>query len=398
MAFGLHLQMGNIPELSPFIVPDVRITGREIGRGAYGSVEEVEIPGAVCAAKKIHDELVRFGSPEEGRRVIEAFVKECMLMSTLRHPHIVQFIGVCHLGGSMLPSLIMERLDTSLHDLLESTPNLALSTKQSILLDVARGLFYLHSQNPPILHRDLTARNVLLNSSLVAKITDMGVARIMNVRPATTMTQGPGNIVYMPPEAMGPHCRYDSSLDIFSFGNLALFTLTQQFPNLLAATYTDERFPELKIIARSEIERRSNEFRIANSMFGSENLLLVVTRSCLENRPSSRPTARELVKQISDAKNSLLPNRLDLEKEIARERQSNKKLQDEVDVLQALTEDRISILEELIKSKQRQLDEKLEELKGKDKELIDLREFLEAQKEQIKNVEDRLNHLSLQVR
>ena len=45
----------------------------------------------------------------------------------------------------------------------------------------------------------------------------MGVARIMNLRPdqlAPTMTQGPGNIVYMPPVAMGPHCRYDSSLDI----------------------------------------------------------------------------------------------------------------------------------------------------------------------------------------
>ena len=42
-------------DLSSFVVPNVHSTGRELGRGAYGNVEEVEIPGAVCAAKKIHD-------------------------------------------------------------------------------------------------------------------------------------------------------------------------------------------------------------------------------------------------------------------------------------------------------------------------------------------------------
>ena len=57
----------NIPDLSPFVVPNVHSKGRELGRGAYGSVEEVEIPGAVCAAKKIHDELLRVGSSEDTR-------------------------------------------------------------------------------------------------------------------------------------------------------------------------------------------------------------------------------------------------------------------------------------------------------------------------------------------
>ena len=51
----------HIPDLEPFAVSNVRVTGRELGRGAYGSVEEVEIPGAVCAAKKLHDELFQVG-------------------------------------------------------------------------------------------------------------------------------------------------------------------------------------------------------------------------------------------------------------------------------------------------------------------------------------------------
>ena len=166
----------DIPNLTPFVLPNVRRTGRELGRGAYGSVEEVEIPGAVCAAKKIHEEFFRIGNREDLGHVITKFVSECEITSKLRHPHIVQFLGVCHFPGSRLPSLVMERLETNLHEMLETTPNLPLDIKRSILLDVARGLLYLHSQSPPIIHRDLTARNVLLNSAMVAKIADLGVA------------------------------------------------------------------------------------------------------------------------------------------------------------------------------------------------------------------------------
>ena len=53
------------PELEPFIVANVRPTGRELGAGAYGSVVEVEIPGASVAAKKLHDGLVQFGSEQQ---------------------------------------------------------------------------------------------------------------------------------------------------------------------------------------------------------------------------------------------------------------------------------------------------------------------------------------------
>ena len=53
------------PELEPLIVTNVRPTGREIGAGAYGSVVEVEIPGAQVAAKKLHDSLVQFGSAQQ---------------------------------------------------------------------------------------------------------------------------------------------------------------------------------------------------------------------------------------------------------------------------------------------------------------------------------------------
>ena len=151
-------------------------------------------------------------------------------MAEMRHPHIVQFLGLCFLEGSALPVLVMERLDNSLDNLLETSPSLPLALKESLLTDVARGLLYLHTRNLPVVHRDLSARNVLLTSSLVAKISDLGNARIVNLQPgqlAMTLTRVPGAQVYMPPESFDQHSRYGTRLDIFSFGHLALFTLSQ---------------------------------------------------------------------------------------------------------------------------------------------------------------------------
>ena len=83
-------------------------------------------------------------------------------MSRMRHANITQFVGVCFLAGLHLPLLVMERLDCSLDELVETTPTLLLSVSVYILIGVCRGLLYLHRES--VLHRDLTARNVLLTS------------------------------------------------------------------------------------------------------------------------------------------------------------------------------------------------------------------------------------------
>ena len=150
------------------------------------------------------------------------FAEELQLMSTLRHPNIVQFLGLCFFPGSRLPALVMERLLTSLHDLLDPETNNAqppppipdaptplsfftVGLKCGVLHNVASGLAYLHERSPPIIHRDLSAKNVLLTVELVGKIADLGVARIVpRMRAAATMTMAPGASPYMPPEAIAP--------------------------------------------------------------------------------------------------------------------------------------------------------------------------------------------------
>ena len=318
--------LAEFPELRPFVLSNVRPTGIKIGAGAYGSVEEVAMPGAICAAKRIHDIFLdRSEIPAaEIRRATAQFVRECQLMSTICHPNIVQFLGVTFFPGSRLPALVMERLLTNLHDLLapdtDPTPPDApkpffpLSLKCSILHNVASGLAYLHERSPPIIHRDLSARNVLLNSGMVAKIVDLGVARFVpRMKAAATMTKGPGASVYMPPEASAPaksnvqKSKYDASIDVFSLGVVAIFTIGEVFPcDPLEHNYFDEKSGML--LARSEIQRRSEYMRYVNeqlracSQLRGDHPLIWLIHQCLHNLPAMRPGVREVLHLLEEAR------------------------------------------------------------------------------------------------
>ena len=289
-------------ELQPFVISNIRPIGKQLGRGSYGSVEKLEMDGVVCAGKTIYDTLIDPGN-QGAQRVVEMYLRECNVLSQLRHPHVVQFLGICFLPHSQLPVLVMELLQGSLDYLLETRPNIPLPTKLSILHDVARGLVYLHNHNPVIIHRDLTARNILLNPAMTAKIADMGNSRIVDIPPgqvALSMTPGiPGTMVYMPPEAFGSQHKYGPSLDMFSFGHLALFTAIQVFPqDLLAPNYYDSATSEVK--GRTELERRAQYIDILHNAFHSDHGLVTLIKHCLEYEPVRRPTARQAMERLGN--------------------------------------------------------------------------------------------------
>ena len=201
----------------------------------------------------------------------------------------------------------MERLMKNLHAYLLDPirSNVAYERKVSILHDVASGLVYLHSRIPAIIHRDLTASNVLLDSELTAKIADFGNARIIDLDPEATpetFTTLPGTREYMPPEAEGGSTKYDSSLDVFSFGHLSLFTIIQSpvYP-LLPSTYTDAE----GLHARSEVKRREQYLEKAEQIFGEEHSLVALVKQCLHNYPAQRPQTAELVTRLQDTPNTL---------------------------------------------------------------------------------------------
>ena len=169
----------------------------------------------------------------------------------------------------------------------------------SILYEVALGLCYLHQQSPPIIHRDLSANNVLLTYDMTAKISDLGVAKILDLTPAkktkNTLTTGPGTPIYMPPEAMVTPPKYSIAVDVFSYGILILHIFSGQWPMPGEAVTPDPDNVD-NLIAKSEVERREEYFQ------GMElnHQLVDFTKRCLHYHAAMRPTDLEAIKVIEE--------------------------------------------------------------------------------------------------
>ena len=273
-------------------------TGKVLGSGTYGSVIEL-----TSARETVAGKVFRMSSSVKLQAIANRVYGELITMVRLHHPNIVQCKGVSLLANWPLPVVLMERLISSLHGYLLHPDNSYLSVKRkvSILHDTASGLDYLHSQTPAIIHRDLTAKNVLLDSQLRAKISDFGNSRIIDLDPEAspeTFTSLPGTLEYMPPEAQGDCVAYDPSLDVFSFGHLSLFTVTQTPVRLLPATYHDHSTGDVR--ARSEVKRRARFVEAAEQLLSEKHSLVALMKQCLHNNPAQRPHTGELVTRLQE--------------------------------------------------------------------------------------------------
>ena len=187
------------------LITDLVFTDVQLGRGADATVYAVEWNGTVCAAKRLHEILLEDESPGGADKLINNFEAECLTWSKLRHPGVVQFLGVYLERSSRLPVLVMEKMDTSLRTYLEdhSKEEFPLHQKVFILRQVTQALAYLHSQNPPLVHHDLSPNNVLLNVvSFVTKVSDFGMSRAINPSALSRKSSIKGTQAFMPPEAL----------------------------------------------------------------------------------------------------------------------------------------------------------------------------------------------------
>ena len=281
-------------DLTPFVLENVNglNSGEKKGSGAYGAVYEVTVKGVTCIAKRLHDILVTPVSPHERGAIQKKFAEECALLSKLRHPNVVHFVGV-HYGKSANDlSLVMECLYTDLAKFLESsTIEIPLSIKLSILLDVSYGLLYFHTHTPPIIHRDLTASNVLLTTDLRAKIADLGVAKLLDpqTQVAIAQTKAPGSLHYMPPEALKENPVYNFKLDIFSYGHLMLYVATQKFPDV--HELDDKVLYAALEQSTVQLQRRRKAIECIG---GERHTLYPLIIQCLQDKLERRPTTTEL--------------------------------------------------------------------------------------------------------
>ena len=203
---------------------EIDMTNQLLGGGGWGEVTIAKFRGVQVAAKVLYKAL-------QSPYYHNAFIREMNMASRVRHPNLVQFIGAS-MDEEMV--ILMELMPTSMRDHLASNapaiPSAAF--RISVSLDVAKALNYLHLMQPhPIIHRDISSANVLLeplaNQMWRAKVTDYGSVNLQN----QLKTENPGSPVYSAPEARIPS-RQSTKMDIFSFGVLLIEMCTAQFPDV----------------------------------------------------------------------------------------------------------------------------------------------------------------------
>jgi len=156
---------------------------------------------------------------------------------------------------------------------------------------------YLHSRDPPIVHRDLTPNNILLGGRLEAKITDLGVAKAIHVGNRKTMTKIPGTPDFMPPEALSKQPVYGTPLDVFSYGGVILSVITQQWPEPSDQAQLNTETDQWEMV--SEVRRRKKYLDMLTGI--AENLKALV-KSCLNDNPGKRPPVTQVSVEIKQVK------------------------------------------------------------------------------------------------
>ncbi|KIR70180.1 TKL protein kinase [Cryptococcus deuterogattii CA1014] len=141
-------------------------------------------------------------------------------LSESSHPNIVRFRGICIPEDSThVPCMLVSELceNGDLFDYIRNVPCPTLKRLLSLMLDIARGLEYLHTRKPSIIHRDCKSSNILINRSGVAKVGDFGLARVKNST-RSMIRSLVGTVNWQAPELWHPTPRYDYKVDVFSAG------------------------------------------------------------------------------------------------------------------------------------------------------------------------------------
>ncbi|KAE9051617.1 hypothetical protein PR001_g1280 [Phytophthora rubi] len=256
-----------------------------LNRGGYGEVFYGLYNGQRVALKMLLPEF------RKSIKHVNDFLDEVRLLALLEHPRIVHFVGVAWDSLSDLCAVLEYMEGGDLRALLASYEaqghELGFDrTKVTIALHVAHALTYLHSLDPPVLHRDLKSKNILLTSDLEAKLTDFGISR---ERVDKTMTAGVGTSLWMAPEVMMGE-RYDDKADIFSFGvvlsELDLHTLP--YAHAKESSNSGRKTPDTAILQMVALGKIRVEFspQALDSM-------VVLASACVALNPEDRPTAAE---------------------------------------------------------------------------------------------------------
>ncbi|XP_058083718.1 MDIS1-interacting receptor like kinase 2-like isoform X2 [Magnolia sinica] len=262
-----------------------------IGTGGYGKVYKANLPaGQVVAVKKLHP--LEGGNQSDER----SFRNEIQALMEIRHRNIVKLYGFCsHAQFSFLVYEYMER--GSLASILsndEGSAQLDWTLRVKVIKCVAHALSYMHHDcTLPIVHRDLSSNNVLLNSELVASVSDFGTARLL-IPDSSNWTTLVGTCGYIAPE-LAYTMRVTEKCDVYSFGVVALEVMMGSHPGELISSLSSSS-------GQDTLLKDMLDPRLSDPMADvAQEVLFVVSMAlaCIRPDPDSRPTMRHVAQELS---------------------------------------------------------------------------------------------------
>lgn len=269
-----------------------------VGSGGFGEVYKAKLKdGTVVAIKK----LIHYTG--QGDR---EFTAEMETIGKIKHRNLVPLLGYCKIGDERL--LVYEymkhgSLDVVLHDNDKAIVKLDWAARKKIAIGSARGLAFLHhSCIPHIIHRDMKSSNVLLDNNLDARVSDFGMARLMNALDThlsvSTLAGTPG---YVPPEYYQSF-RCTTKGDVYSYGVVLLELLSGKKP-IDPTEFGDNNL--VGWVKQMVKENRSSEVfdpTLTDTKSGEAELYqyLKIASECLDDRPIRRPTMIQVMAMFKE--------------------------------------------------------------------------------------------------
>ncbi|XP_072066564.1 uncharacterized protein [Arachis hypogaea] len=266
-----------------------------IGTGAYGSVYKAKLPsGKTVALKKLHK------TESENPSYYKSFCNEVEVLTEIRHRNIIRLYGYCLHNRCMF--LVYEYLERgslfyNLADEIEAQ-ELNWSERVNIIKGTAYALAHMHHHcTPPIVHRDVSSNNILLNSELEVCVSDFGTARLLDPD-SSNQTLLVGTYGYVAPE-LAYTMSVTTKCDVYSFGVVALETMMGHHPGEFISTLTKPSTQQL--LVKDVLDPR---IPLPKSRKDMQDVVLVVklALACLSSDPNSRPSMQVVANEFLASK------------------------------------------------------------------------------------------------